>query len=339
MEAPESSSPANRLCREIERRRLEALEGRISQYPRNNPIASDLSPCTRETALAILHWKDRPAPDAGLKARFERGSLIEDAVLRELGALGFTVRKERTPFEVKDSKGRIVVRGIVDGFLDWREEGTKQRDFPLEVKSLDPNIYRQINGLEDFQKFHFTKKYPRQLWTYLYANSLEEGFFLLDDCTGRWKLIPVALDYAETETILRQCEAAVDAVAAASAGVPEGTDPLPAYHEDPAVCRRCWAFGRVCYPPIEEQGLKVLAEPEFEAKLERRHELAPAFREYETLDKEVKERVKGQDGLVLGRFLIRGKEVTRHMKAQPERDVTFWQPKIEVIKGEAGDDA
>lgn len=334
METPSRESLASKLCLEVERLRLEALEGRISQYPRNNPIASDLSPCTRETALGILHWKDRPPPDAGLKARFERGSLIEDAVLRELSALGLSVRTERTPFEIRDSKGRLICRGKVDGFLKWEHGGGRQREFPLEVKSLDPNVFRKVNALEDFQKFHFAKKYPRQLWTYLYAHSLEEGFFLLDDCTGRWKLIPVALDYAETEAILRQCEAAVDAVTRTTMGIAE-EDALPPYHQDPAVCRRCWCFGRVCYPPIQEQGLKALADPEFEAKLERRHELAPAYQEYEALDKDVKERVKGQTDIIVGRFIITGKEVPR--KGYTVKESKIWLPKIEVIKGEAGD--
>ena len=307
------------LCAEIEERRQAALEQRTDRYPRSQPIASDLSDCTRETVLGILHWQDRPLPDAWLKARFERGNLIENAALRELADLGYTVRTERTPFEVRDTTGRLVLRGKVDGFL---HRHLVKRDYPLEIKSLDPNVFRQITTAEDFQRYTFTAKWVRQLQAYLYANNEEEGFFLLDDCLGHWRLIPVMLDYAATERIIRQCEEAVAHVAA-------GT--LPDYHRDPAVCRKCWAFGRVCDPPIESQGLTILNSEELEVKLERRAQLESARREYEDLDGEIKDTVKGKDGLIVGRFLIQGKEIIRKLKAQEAREIVIWQTKITMV--------
>ncbi len=307
---------AAELCKEIEERRTVALTGRTSAYPRNNPIASDLSDCTRETALAVLHWKQRPLPEPWLKARFERGNLIENAALRELSDLGYTVRTERTPFEIRDGKDRIILRGKVDGFIARPNE---KEDYPFEIKSMDPNVFRRITGPEDFEKFHYAKKYPRQLHSYLYANNKEEGFFLLDDCLGHWKLLPSVLDYAATETIIRQCEQAIEHLA-------NGT--LPDFHRDPAVCRKCWAFGRVCDPPIEHQGLTIMASEEFEDKLNRRAELEPAYREYQDLDEDVKATVKGKDGLLVGPWLIQGKEIIKTMKAQPERTSIYWQTKI-----------
>lgn len=311
------------LCAEIERRRLEALERKAGAYPRNNPIASDLGPCAREMALSILHWQERPAFPPDLQARFARGNLIEDAVLRELSELGFTVRVERRPFEIKNKKGRLLLRGRIDGFVEFAG-----RDYPMEVKSLDPNVYRRIATVEDFDKFGFMAKYPRQLQSYCYAENKEAGFFLLDDCMGHWKLIPVALDYQMVERILRQCETAVDAVTAIRECAPEETA-LPAYHEDPAVCRRCWAFGRLCTPPAEYHGLALATDPEFEAILDRRGEVEASHREYEALDKAVKERVTGKDGLVVGNWLIQGKEIAR--KGYEVKPSTYWQSKIVAI--------
>lgn len=310
------------LCKAIEDRRHAALIQRTSQSPRSQPIASDLSACTRETVLGVLHWKERPLPDPWLKARFERGNLIENTALMELTALGYTVRTERTPFELRDRQGRLILRGKVDGFLTPPNE---RIDYPLEVKSLDPNLFKRITTVEDFQRYTYMVKWTRQLQTYLYGNNKEEGFFLLDDCLGHWKLIPVALDYAATEQIIRQCEEAVAHLAA-------GT--LPDYHQDAAVCRTCWAFGRVCDPPIEHQGLTVVMSEELERKLERRAELDAARREYEDLDGEIKETVKGKDGVVVGRFLIQGKEVVRKMKAQEAREIVTWQTKITTVAAE-----
>lgn len=316
------------VLQEIETRRAEALQRRISAYPRQNPIASDISECPRETALGVLHWDYRPLPDPDLKARFERGSLIENAVIQELLGLGITVRAERTPFEIKDKKGRIILRGKVDGFI-----AQDHHDYPMEVKSLNPNVFQGLHSLDDFQKYHWATKYPRQLQAYLYANNLEEGFFLIDDCLGHWKLIPVGLDYDAVENILRQCEEAIDAVESIRGGASEEQS-LPPYHSDPAVCRRCWAFGRVCFPPIESQGITILADPELEEKLERWSQLKPGAAEYERLDKEIKDTAKGRDGLVVGRWLIQGKEIVRHMAAQPARDISTWKTKIVAVDGD-----
>jgi hypothetical protein len=314
------------ICAEIDRRRREALERRIESYPRNNPIASDLGPCAREMTLSILHWQEKPLIGPDLKARFERGNLIEDAVLRELDALGLRARVERTPFEIRDKQGRIALRGRIDGFIEWQG-----REFPMEVKSLDPNIFRRINTLEDFDRYQWTAKYPRQLHAYLYGKDLEHGFFLLDDCTGRWKLIPVALDFAAMEDILRRCEAAVDAVERIRKGAPEETT-LPGYHPDAAVCRRCVWFGRLCLPPgVSGNGIAILDAPELEVKLDRRAELEAAADEYDDLDREVKAAVRGQERLVVGNWLVQGKEITRNMKAKEAHVQKGWTTTFERL--------
>ena len=308
------------LCDEISRRRTEALERRIEKYPRNNPIASDIGECGREMVLSILHWEERGLPSPELKARFERGNLVEDTVLRELSSLGISVRVERPPFEIRDRNGRLILRGKVDGFVKW-----ENAEYPMEVKSLDANVFRQVETVEDFQRWIWASKYPRQLQAYLYANNLEEGFFLLDDCMGHWKLLPVQLDFAEMEKILQRCERAVESVESIRAGTGEESA-LPEYHKAPAVCRRCWAFGRVCAPPADYHGLVMADDPEFEQALDRRGELQTAHKEYESLDKTIKERVKGKDGIVVGAWLIQGKEIPR--KGYIVQDTKYWLAKI-----------
>ena len=309
------------VCQAILKLREEELSRRISAYPRNNPIASDLGPCVREMVLSMISWKDRPLPSPELKARFERGSAIEDMVLRELSAMGVSVRVERHPFEVKDKQGRLILRGKIDGFVNW--EG---KDYPMEVKSLDPNVFRQVDTVEDFSRWTWASKYPRQIQSYLYANNLEEGFFLLDDCEGHWKLIPVSLDYAEMEKVLQQCEQAVESVENYRKGDGDLTRFLPEYHEDPAVCMKCWAYKRLCLPPADFHGLSLMTDPEFEGLLDRRGELEPAKKEYDKLDKIIKEKVKEKDGLLIGQWLIQGKFVKRD--GYEVKAMEYWLPKI-----------
>jgi hypothetical protein len=262
--------------------------------------------------LTMTHWQDRPEITAELKARFERGSAIEDIVIGELGGLGMKVRVERAPFEIKDRQGRLVLRGKLDGFVSWED-----REYPMECKSLDPNIFRQVERVEDFQRWIWASKYPRQLQSYLFANNLEEGFFLVDDCLGHWKLLPVILDFGEMEKILQRCEQAVEHRDA-------GT--LPDYHKDPAVCRRCWCFGKLCTPPLEYHGLAIKEDPEFEEMLNRRWELRTGAKEYEALDKKVKGRLKEQTGLIIGDWLIEGE--WKHKKGFEVKESDYWQTKI-----------
>lgn len=305
------------LCQTIFNRREEAVLRRISAYPRHNPIASDVGLCMRELVLQMTHWQERPLMTVERKIMADRGSLVEEAILRELSSLGISVRTDRLPFEIKDKHGRVVLRGKADGFIEW-----EKKTYPLEIKKINPMVFPRINSVSDFQRWWWMTRYPHQLSGYLYANNLEEGLFLLDDAQGRWKLLPFALDYAEMEKILQRCEQAVNHRDA-------GT--LPDYHTDAEVCKKCWAFGRVCFPPLTTEGTILLTDPEFEAKLERREELLPAHKEYENLDEDVKKSVKGKDGVLVGRFLITGKEIIRHYKAQEERDLVTWKSNIITV--------
>lgn len=304
-------------------RRLESINKDLGPWPKNNPTASDISDCTRETVLAMTNWKDRPTFDPEVRARLERGNVIENIVLRDLALLGYTVRVERVPFEIKDRKGRLICRGRVDGFLDY----AKRKTAPIEIKSLNPNIYNQINDQEDFDRYVFFRKYPRQLQTYMYANNFEEGMWLLDDCLGHQKFIPCILDYDRMDKILRQLEEAVD-------HKEKGT--LPDYHKDPSVCLKCWAFKRLCTPPFfSGEGMQLINDPELEEKIKLRATLEPASKEYSRVDKELKEVFKGRDGLVIGNWLVSGEEKIRAFKAQPATEAyqsKSWQTTIEPIK-------
>lgn len=318
---PSNKDDLIRLLAEIEYRREQTLEKEASPYPRNQPIASDLGECAREYVLAVTHWKDKPAFEPNLVARLQRGRLIEDAALRELSGLGIRVRTERTPFELKDKQGRVVLRGKLDGFVEW-----ERHEYPMEIKSVNPMMFPRLHTVEDMQKSPWMQKWPRQLWSYLYGTNGELGFFLLDDCLGHWRLVPVDLNYEEMERILQRCETAVDHLARQT---------LPDFHGDAEVCRRCWAFGRVCFPPVDHPGMAFTDNPELEAQLDRRAELDPAYREYQDLDEIVKGAVKGKDGLVIGKWLVTGKEI--HPKPVPPKPGytpnPYWKSKFELLLG------
>jgi len=312
------------LCQELQEKRLETLKDNLGPWPKNNPTASDISDCPRETVYGMTHWKERPGFDPEVRARLDRGSAIEKLVKAELSTLGYTVKEDRFPFEIRDKKGRLICRGIVDGFIS-RE--SRKKDFPFEVKSLNPNVYNQINVQEDFDRYIFFRKYPRQLQTYMFANNYDQGFWILDDCMGHQKFIPCRLDYDRMEAILQHLEAAVDH---------REKRTLPDYHKDPAVCFKCWAFKRICTPPFfRDEGMKVFDDPELEAKLDDLDACKVPAAEHARLKKELLPLFMNKKDYVIGKWLVLGEEKKRNMKAQPAKEAEetkYWQTKFERIE-------
>ena len=278
--------PPGDLLAEIARRRTARLTALSKAYARALPIASDIDPesCLRRQVLEIVAWQDKPLPGAELQARFEVGNLVEREAIIALQKDGFEVVEQQTPFElVRRGTREPVLRGRTDGKIRWAAEKV-----PFEVKSMNPNIYGQINTLEDFDRYFWTRKYPNQLQAYLVGYEHPWGFLYLTDCLGHWKPIRMDLDYAMAERIWSFAESIDDGVKAYRK---DGT--LPGFSERPSDCTHCDFFGRTCNPSIIEPGARFLSDPELLADLERREALiAAGAKKLDSLDKSIKERLK-----------------------------------------------
>jgi len=224
--------------------------------PQDHPRASAVGVCAREVYHQITDWQLRPQPDTTLLHRFQRGNEVESIVVRELLADGFYVHNyldEQITFEIRENLPEelqshrdsydsfIICRGHMDGRITWGD------DKPVfEVKSLNPNVWGRIESVRDFFSMgSFWVKYPRQMLLYLYQAAEPFGLFILDDCLGHWKILPVVFDdfLDECEDALRTCR---KAAIAARTGAP------PPYHDDPTVCLECWARDvGVCSPPLD----------------------------------------------------------------------------------------
>jgi len=310
---------ANEMIQEIQKRRLQRLLAKAKVFRQTVCRASDIGDCEREIYYQIVNWKDRPAPEPELQARFEEGVEQHQRIRKELLEDGFDVVEAEQPFEIKGRNGKVIITGHIDGKI--RMQGVR---LPFEAKSLNPNLFAQINAIEDFNKYIWARKFPRQMQTYEFGENEEEGIYILSDCLGHRKNFAVNLDYEETEKILQRCEYVMDCV--------EKNTPPP-FHKDYSVCRGCWALGRICAPDIKiKPGVEILDDPEIEIELKRREELKALRDEYEALDKHAKDYFKNRPEVVVGDFHITGKEVVKHLKATEERDIKSWQVKIERIK-------
>lgn len=310
---------AQEMIAEIQKRRLQRLQAKAKVFRQTVCRASDIGECDREIYYQIVNWQDKPAPDPELQARFDEGIEQHQRIRRELLEDGFDVVEAERPFELKGRNGKVIITGHIDGKI--RIQGVR---LPFEAKSLNPNLFTQISCIEDFNKYVWARKFPRQMQTYEFGENEEEGVYILSDCLGHRKFFAVQLNYEETEKILQRCEYVMDCV---EKGTP------PPFHKDYSVCRRCWALGRVCTPDIEVKGAEIIDDPEIEAVLIRHHELAPKKKECDSLYGQIKEYFKNRADVIAGDFHITGKEVTQHYKAAEAKDIASWRIKIERIKG------
>lgn len=345
------------LIDEMAARRNQRLERSGGVYRQDHPRASAIGDCAREIYHQIKNWDKRPKPNLELQGRFNRGNEVQNIVVRDLLAEGWAVLETELPFEHRESlKGptvgnrvqgwanQIICTGHSDLRLAWN--GMK----PVgEIKSLNPNVYNRVNEMADFRRMgSFWTRYTHQLPLYCYAQNPPEelGLFILDDCMGHRKAIPMVL-----EDHLDECEEALQLCRAAKVGVLTGEP--PPHCTDPTVCTKCWAReAGLCFPPInsDADAIQIIDDAELAQSLARHEEIIEPGKEYNALDKAIKGRMKahGAGEYVAGDFLVRVKAQSRRTYNVPDEVkqryadtgaaiVTTWT-RIVQPGGEAGED-
>ncbi len=263
--------------------------------------ASAWRACDRRMAYELTQPATLPPWPPEVLARFRRGDDRERDLLADLSRIGrdadpgFAVIGQQERFELKDRKGRVAIAGKVDARLAF-DRTTRP---PLEVKAWSPFVVDRIETFADLFDNPWTLSGAHQLLAYLFGAGEPYGFLLLDR-SGLPLLLPVELDQHldRVEAFLTKAEAVIDHVAA-------GT--LPDYLDDPTECKRCPWYGHTCNPPLSSTGAVVLTDPELEAQLERRDAIQAVGREYLDLDRSVKDKLRGVESGIVGKFQILGK--------------------------------
>lgn len=290
---------------------IEAKQRKIRLTPTHVNRASEIGhPCERFLFLKRTRWQDATPHSVEVQFIFDEGSNQERQVIRDLEDAGFCIVEQQRDY----AWPKFQLSAHIDG---------KLADFdyiPLEVKSMAPWIWQKINTLEDLltSSMPWLRKYPAQMMIYLLLGEKERGLLILKNkSTGHLKEILVTLDYAYAESLLQKCER-VNAAVAANA-MPE---PIP-YEEN--TCGTC-PFLHICLPDVKRDALEITTDPELEANLKRRHELAPLRAEYEQLDEQVKAVLKEQDKVVVGDFLVQGKWI------EPKGRPKYWKMTIDKLE-------
>lgn len=293
--------PVETLKAELEKRREERLQAKIGRSPRKNLILSDIGDCDRQMAYGVTNWKDRPPISTDLAARFEVGNLFEREMIRELLGMGFEFVGGQDSVTINGKGSVLLATGRVDGFIVWKGE-----KIPTEFKSMNPNVYNQIDSVEDFQRKPWLRKYTRQLMMYMFGHNKEYGLFGCTDCLGKIKWFILYLDLGECELLLRRMENVVDHLKAGT--LPDRIE----YRED--ICGRC-DFATICLSDVLRKEAEILTDDMFIAKLDEREQLRSAHQRYGAVDKEIKQDLEREHPTmtkgVAGDYMIMVKESER----------------------------
>lgn len=294
-----------------------------SPHP-NYVYASAWRVCERRMVYELTVPDQQPAFDAFTLARFRRGNDRERDLLADLGRIGrnadpeFRIVGQQDAFKVRDRRGRQVISGKVDAFLEidrWRA--------PIEVKAWSQNIVDRLETFADVFDNPWTRSGGFQLLSYMYGHGHPAGFLVLDR-SGLPKLLPIVLEehLDRMEEFLTKAERVVDHAL-------EGTLP-PFLQNDASECKRCPFFGSVCQPDITANAVSVLTDPELEADLHRWHELSADGREWNSLDTRLKKQLRGIESAIAGPFVISGtwgKSSRTELPPDLKKQYTVTEPK------------
>ena len=319
------------LIRNTRQKRLQDEIDKRGQSQPKNPYLSQIGECDREIVYTVTHWKDRPAIDTDLKARFEAGEEQERIITRELNLLGFPVKfaQERIEIfgQVKEQKV-LLATGKIDGAVTYGGV-----DIPIEIKSMDPNIFRRIRdgkeGALDFKQKPHLRRYLRQLQMYLHGQEKSEGLFIITDCLGHIKIIPVEWDAGECEQILQRLERVYPHW---------NLQTLPSRIEyQDELCGRCY-FAGICLPDIVRPEAEVVIDPEWLSKIKEYHGLKEVVKRYEELKDDIKGRFDKVKQALAGDYIIMGRQQTK--KECVVKESTFWVTtvkRLDELKGKKGE--
>lgn len=289
---------------------LEAKAAGIKQHPVHSNRASNLGhPCTRYLVYERTRWQERTMHDARVQMIFDIGNDFEDRIMKDLKEAGFTVIEQQRPFFWKEYtiSGHVDAKILVDG-----------EALPLECKSMSPFAFDKTNTVEDMlkSKYAYMRQYPGQLTLYLLMDNKERGIFLLKNkSTGAMKEIVYDLDYDLGESLLKKAEEI-------NAHVANETVPEPIEWED-HICSEC-AYLHICTPDRIGKEITTIDDVELQGMIDRWYALKPTAKEYDELDKEIKDAVREKDKLLVGNYLITG-------KFQKRGDKEFWVTKIAKV--------
>lgn len=270
------------------------VKSEIKIYPCEHLRASNIGhPCERYLYLLIRHWEEQALHDEGLQNIFDLGNSIEEYTIKKLRDAGLEVI---TPVSRSWKVENPLITGREDIRIKDPEDGQL---YPAEIKGLSPFEWDRLNSIDDFysSKRHYVRAYPSQLLVYLWKFEKEKGYFILTNkLTGEIKVIDVPFDWDRADALLKKAERIYAALEDQSGSI------IPDACEDITVCESC-QMRHLCTAAIERPPVSI-DDGELEAAIDRKNELAPAYGEYNEVNKQIKKLVGDRESVVAGKYVV-----------------------------------
>lgn len=291
---------------------LETKRSRIRSWPVHTNRASELGhECLRYLVLQRTRSAEKALHGVDLELIFELGNLFEKKVLSDLAEAGITVIEQQRFFEWKEYQ----LTGHCDGKVLF--EG---KAYPLETKSSSPYIFDTIKDIGSLKnsRFLYLRKYVTQLNLYCLMSEADKGVFVFaNKSTGQLKEIWMDVDRELGKRDLAKATLVNRHVA-------EGTLPeLPP--ETDSICPGC-AYEHVCAPSRRGEGVIIENNQALEELLDRRESLASSWKEYEDVDRQLKQALREKDKVFIGDYYITGRWQER--KESVVKASRFWVAKL-----------
>lgn len=259
-----------------------------------------LGGCVRRGVYERTRWQEKEMHDGRVQLIFEEGNRQEQHILIDLAKAGIQIIEQQSAFQWPEYE----LSGHIDGtYIDNGEA------VPVEIKSMNPNIFSRMHTIDDFDRKPWTRAYKAQMTVYMLMKNIDRGVFILKDkSNGTMRQVEVILDYDLGEACLATCERI-------NAHVKENT--IPDRIDDRDACLRC-PYKHLCLPDLKlGEPLRIVDDPMFEERVDRYIELDEAAKECKTVYNGIRDKAIAQAGesgelnMVIGKYHLIGKRDAR----------------------------
>jgi CRISPR/Cas system-associated exonuclease Cas4 (RecB family) len=289
------------------------VQSEIKVYPCEHLRASNIGhPCERYLYLLIKHWDEVKPHDESLQNIFDFGNSVEAYTIQKLKDAGLEVI---TPTQRSWKVENPLITGREDIRIKDPEDGQL---YPTEIKGLSPIEWERLNSIDDFytSKRYYVRGYPAQLMVYCWKFEKEKGFFVLTNkLTGQIKIIDVPFDWEKADALLKKGERIYKALE---------TDTPPDSCEDISVCENC-GLRHICTAAVDRAETEI-DDGELEEAINRKNELAPAYREYQEVGERIKRIVGEREKVLAGQYVVMTKVIDKKgftVEPRQERRITI----------------
>lgn len=282
----------------------------------SNHCSSLDDPCLRRLYYRRTAWEKATPVDTGLAGIWATGNKLEpviETIIQEVGMAStprwrIIAKQVETRDTLLDEHN---ITGTIDGLLQAEIEDVWTTLGVVDIKTMSPHIYPNINCYADLDRYSWTRRYKGQLQLYSLAHNYEHCFIL---CVCKQNLYDLKL--IDFPVDMEYCDKLLAKAKTVNLAVKAETPPDQINHPDQ--CEDC-QFAALCCPSYSTGG---------NISIEVHEELEEVLDKLDTFDetrKEINELEKRRDFL-----LVKGKNIIigRHIITWKQSKNSAWRKKI-----------